>query len=736
MNWFEEQINRREQSDTEDLNGALDSITDAVSGTGAYQSVAGKDPFAFATECVLKHFKIRVNSDIFKSEDAGLEEQIGEVMRPYGILFRQVLLEEHWYRECAGAMIGTLRENGKPVALIPGNFMGYCFYDESRARWVRINRKTEMLFNEQAFCFYEPLPQKSLTIVDLYLYMRRLYSTSDYVLSLCVVAVSTLLNLLNPLFSKWLFGDVLDSGSINMLLSLASFMLSFSCCRFCFSAFESMIHYRIDMKQSAFIQAAVMNRIINLPVDFFKNYSSGELALRASNVQSLCSTMYSAIGVSGLSSIFSLVYIGQILSFAPSLAVVSIVVVLTVFAISLVTIKLQVQLNQRQMEVSAKTNGLTYSTIKGIEKIKLAGAEKRMFSRWAKQYSEEAKLNYNPPAFLKLSSTISLSVSLVGMMVIYAEAIKNGVSLEDYYAFNSAYGMISATFMAFSSIAVSIGGIKPVFKMALPIMEAVPEKHEDRADVHRLNGKIEISNLSFRYRQELPNVFEDFCLTVKPGEYLAVVGETGCGKSTLLRLLLGFEKQQKGSIFYDDRDTSKIDMGSVRRRIGVVMQDSGLFEGDIYSNIVISSPMATMEDAWKAAEIAAIADDIREMPMGMFTHVTEGQGGLSGGQKQRILIARAVVSKPTVLMFDEATSALDNITQSKVAESIDKMNCTRIVIAHRLSTIRKADRIIYLEQGTIAEQGTYDELIQKNGKFARLIERQLLNQSGFHRDSN
>ena len=193
-----------------------------------------------------------------------------------------------------------------------------------------------------------------------------------------------------------------------------------------------------------------------------------------------------------------------------------------------------------------------------------------------------------------------------------------------------------------------------------------------------------------------------------------------------MRLMLGFETPEKGAVYYDGRDMSKLDLPSLRRRIGVVMQDGNLFQGDIYSNIVISAPQLTLAEAWEAAEIAGIADDIRAMPMGMQTVIAEGQGGISGGQKQRLMIARAVAPKPKILMFDEATSALDNRTQKQVSDALDKLKCTRIVIAHRLSTIRNCDRILVLDKGHIMEDGTYEELIAKNGFFANLVARQRL----------
>ena len=213
-------------------------------------------------------------------------------------------------------------------------------------------------------------------------------------------------------------------------------------------------------------------------------------------------------------------------------------------------------------------------------------------------------------------------------------------------------------------------------------------------------------------------------MKIKKGEYVAVVGPSGCGKSTLIRLLLGFEKPERGGIFYDMKNIDQIDIKSLRRHIGCVMQDGGLFNDSIYANIALSAPTLTMEEAWEAAEAASIADDIRAMPMGMHTMISEGQGGISGGQKQRLMIARAVAPKPSVLIFDEATSALDNITQKRVTEALDSLNCTRIVIAHRLSTIKGCDRILYMDHGRILEEGTYDELIEKGGLFADMVSRQ------------
>ena len=242
----------------------------------------------------------------------------------------------------------------------------------------------------------------------------------------------------------------------------------------------------------------------------------------------------------------------------------------------------------------------------------------------------------------------------------------------------------------------------------------------------KLSGNIELNQVYFRYCDDMPYVLDGINLTVRSGEYLGIAGSSGCGKSTLLRILLGFEKPESGSVYYDLQDLSGLDMRSVRRRIGVVLQNGRLFSGDIFSNIAAGTPWLSVEEAWDAARACGLAEDIESFPMGMSTLISDGGGGLSGGQQQRLLIARALASKPDMIMFDEATSALDNITQAQIVKTLEGLDCTRIVIAHRLSTIKNCSRIIYLDKGRVVEEGTYDELMELNGRFAAMARRQIV----------
>jgi len=378
------------------------------------------------------------------------------------------------------------------------------------------------------------------------------------------------------------------------------------------------------------------------------------------------------------------------------------------------------------MELAAKEKGLTYALISGIEKIRLSGAENRVFSKWIDLYTKEADLKFNPPMLIRLNSVFTTAISLIGTIVMYDIAVRSHVSAADYFAFNSAYAYISSAFAAISEVAIAAATIKPTIDIIRPLMEAEPEKNEGREALAGITGNVELSHVTFRYEKEGRKILDDLSLRIPARQYVAIVGKTGCGKSTLLRLLLGFEKPEQGAVFYDRKDIQTLDLVSLRKQIGTVLQEGDLFSGSIYENITVTSPSLTLDDAWEAAEIAGIADDIRQMPMGMSTVLSEGSGGISGGQRQRIMIAQAVAPKPKILLLDEATSALDNITQKQVSEALDRMRCTRIVIAHRLSTIRHCDRIVVMDGGRIVEDGTYEQLIEQDGLFAELVARQRL----------
>ncbi|MBQ7699273.1 MAG: NHLP bacteriocin export ABC transporter permease/ATPase subunit [Clostridia bacterium] len=725
MGWFDEQIRKRKDADQAVFEESFEQMADAVMGRRMSKSLNDdRQITADAIGDILKYYHVAAQEVPDAITD--MNEVLEYLLRPAGFMRRSVELEKGWYRDAIGAMLGTRRDDGSVVALIPTGLNGYSFYDRKLGKTVRINRKNQDIIEKEAIAFYKPFPISKMTVGSLLKYIIQQISFSDIIPLILAMLAVTGIGMLIPRLNNYLFSYVITSGSASALIGTAVFMISASLSILLFTSVRALLTSRIGTKLNLSVEAATMMRILSLPPDFFKDYSAGELSNRAGYINGLCSQIASMFLTTGMASVFSIVYIFQIFKYAPALVAPALIVTFATLLITVIRIFIQMKITRQSMEHESKELGMSYQLISGIQKIKLSGAEQRAFAKWGKMYAKDAKLLYDPPLFLKISSVITLAVSLVGTIAMFFIAVKTNVSVAEYYAFNSAYGMVNSAFIALAGIATGLAQIKPALEMAKPIMEAEPEISLDKQVVTRLSGGIELNNITFRYTDDMPPVIDDLSLKIRPGQYVAIVGKTGCGKSTLMRIMLGFETPQKGAVYYDGHDIKKLDLKSLRRKIGAVMQSGKLFTGDIFSNITISAPWLTLDDAWEAAEIAGMADDIRAMPMGMNTLISEGQGGISGGQRQRLFIARAVAPKPRILMFDEATSALDNITQKQVSDALDRMKCTRIVIAHRLSTIRQCDRIIVLDHGKIVEDGTYDDLIAKEGFFAELVARQRL----------
>lgn len=721
MGWFEEQIKERIQNDDAMMSDALSRIACAI--TGQRISMLYDSDRMHAQEAINEilcyyHIKSRELPETVKTLDEVLEFQ----MRPSGFMRRPVNLAKGWYKDASGPMLASTKD-GKTVALIPGKFFGYSYADQDTGRKIKVNSANEDLF-EEAICFYRPMPVRKMNTMDFIRYISGVISAADMATLFAATIAIMLIGLAAPVITQFLYSRVLASGSSVLLWAAVLTLFLTGVSSALMSAFKTSVLENVKIRARLAAQAATMMRILSVPASFFKEYSSGDLANRAWSVENLSDILIEIAFSTGLSAVFSLVYIGQIFVFAPELCWPAFAIVLITFILISLASFLGMKSNNEYLPLAAKESGIVYALFGGISKIKNAGAEKRAFAKWASAYSTAAKFRYNDYLLVRLKNTCQLAITLFGTLILYKIALSGSISTANYMAFTAAYSMVSGAFLVLAGGMEQIAAAGSVIKMASPILQAVPEMAENKPVIDHLSGSIELNNISFRYSENMPNVLDNISLKIHPGEYVAIVGKTGCGKSTLLRILLGFEKPQKGAVYYDGRDLNSVDIKSLRRKIGVVTQNGKLFMGDIYSNIVISKPDLSMDAAWEAARLAGMEDDIRKMPMKMQTLIMEGSGGISGGQRQRILIARAIAPKPKILMFDEATSALDNITQKIVSESLNSLKCTRLVIAHRLSTIVGCDRIILLDGGHVAEEGTYEELMAEKGQFYKLVERQ------------
>ena len=728
MGWFDEQIEYRKKHERELLGDSFENIARAVTGRRTRSMLKADADVSDAISALLKHMGVKERE--VPAQIKGLEDRLDYLLSATGILYREILLTKGWHRDAMGPMITSLREEGTVITVLPSEHGGYVYMDPKTGRQVQVTAQEEKKISQEALCFYRPLPPRALKVRDLVQYMISCLTVRDLTGFAVSALLIALVGMLTPKLNHLLMGTVVDYGSRQLLFAAISFLFFATIGGILLSIIRNLLLSRIRYKLNVSVSAATMMRMLSLPASFFKAYSPGELNQYISYMDSLCATIVDSVFSTAVTGVFSLVYLGQIFAFAPSLVWPSLLVTLLTLGVSLLTAAVQMRLDAEIMVCNAKERGLVYAFITGIQKIRLSGSENRAFVKWSQLYSKGAELTFNPPAIIRLSAVITSAVSLIGTGVMYYVAVRNRVTVADYYAFNAAYAYISSAFAALASVAVSAASIKPVIGLIKPLLEAQPEAMDAKEAVTRLSGSIELAHVTFGYDPDSKPLFDDLSLKIAARQYVAIVGRSGCGKSTLVRLLLGFEQPQRGAVNYDGKDIQKLDTHSLRRHIGTVLQDGKLFSGSIFENIVISAPNLKLQDAWDAAEIAGIADDIRDMPMGMNTILQEGGGTISGGQRQRLMIARAIAPKPKILIFDEATSALDNITQKKVSEALDGMRCTRIVIAHRLSTIRHCDRILVIDGGKIAEDGTYEELIARKGIFAELVERQRLGGDG------
>ena len=709
MSWFGEQLEERKTKDNELFEGAFQDLSSVVMPSAGRQKMEDSiEESQSAIEAILKYLHVKIAE--VPEEIKDLNDQIEYMLRPTGVMRRRVELTDTWYRDSINPILAA-KKDGTVVALLPSRTSGYSYFDKQRGRRIRVTKKVAEDFETDAYCFYRAFPLKSLHIKDLVVFMAKSLSFWDYAYVAKLTLAVSLIGLITPYATQMIFSSVIPAGVSFYVLPMAILVVTSLVASNLFGICNTVLDTKIEKKLSVAVKSASMARLLLLPAGFFKSYSSGELSKRLESMDTLTKMLQDTIMNTGLTAVFSIVYVVQITRYSKALAVAAVAILLLNLVYTMISSILQLGYSRKRLAASAKLSGMVFALFSGIQKIKLSGSEKRMFGRWAKTYKTSADLEYNPPIIIRLAPVFTVIFTFGNLLVLYYIAAVTGVSAADYMAFTTSYGLVSTAIMGLSSITNVISDIKPAMEMVEPIMKTMPEVEENKKAVTRLNGSIELSNISFQYSPDGPKIIDNLSLKIRPNQYVAIVGKTGCGKSTLMRILLGFEKPQTGSVYFDGKDLDSLDVKSVRRNIGVVMQNSSLFAGDIYSNIVVSAPWLGLEDAWEAARMAGIAEDIQRMPMNMHTVISEGSGGISGGQKQR---------------FDEATSALDNITQKQVSESLSGLRSTRIVIAHRLSTIKQCDRIIYLEDGKIAEDGTFDQLVALNGKFAELVRRQMI----------
>ncbi len=655
---------------------------------------------------------------------------INEIARSSNIKVRQVVLKDDWRQMDTGPLLAFLEENGAPVALLPDSPSSYKIINPSEKTVEKLTAKKAELIKCTAYTFYKPFPARPLGVFDLMSISCFAIWKRDLFFLVLMGFLVGVLNLATPYATAMIFDVIIPGAEKNQMAQLAMGLIICSVSVFLFQMTKAVSMLRLEGKMDYVVQAAVWDRLLGLPATFFRNYNSGDLAMRAMGINQIRMLLSGTVLSTVMAGFFSILYLLLLFYYNFKMAFFAVGLIIIAMFFTLLCGYFKTSYIKTGVELDGKISGMCFQIINGLSKFKIAGAERRAFYLWADKFSKKKKNSIDSSFFEIVLQTFNslyqviCSIVIFYLMIYYSSKDTAAMSTGTFMSFYSAYSSLLGAVIGLSSTFLVILQVLPIYERTKPILETVPEFDETKASAGVLKGKIELSNISFRYKKETPLVLDRLSITVEPGEFAALVGPSGSGKSSIMRMLLGFETPESGSVFYDSHDLSKIDVKSVRRQAGVVLQNGRLLAGDIFTNIVGSYNLG-VDDAWEAARMAGFDQDIENMPMGMYTVVSEGGSTLSGGQRQRLLIARALVNKPGIIFFDEATSALDNTTQAIVSESLEKLKATRIIIAHRLSTVIKADKIFVINKGRVVETGNFKELMAKNGFFAELAKRQM-----------
>ena len=647
---------------------------------------------------------------------------------------RLIELEENWHKQDSGVIIGYFGEKkilSVFVPLAPGK---YKIVTKDNPDGVELTDELAAKIDKSAFECYAGFPVRELKILDLMKFIFRQCWFADYKTVIVISLVAGIIPLAMPLVTETIFADIIPILDRQGLATVTQVIMVTSFTTASLGIVRTIAVMRITTRMNMATEAALWGRLLTLPTKFFRQFTSGELASRMGGIN-VIKSLVSADFIGGLFGfVFSFWSIFLMCYYSLKLTAAAVVVWFVYAIITAFIYRRVIGFQRNLIAANNKEAGIVQQIFKGLSKFKEHGAENQAFWLWSSVFGETWKWNLKLRWQSNYNAIIGSVQPFILTMALYYIAVYGmnevgpngqqvqGITYAQFIAFQGAFSSFNATLNGIIPLIGQYFAIQPHIENLRPILKEIPESVGEKADAGILSGAIEVSNLTFGY-VEGRDILHDVNFKISAGENVAIVGRSGCGKSTLVRLLLGFETPRKGSIYFDGQDLADLNLPSVRTQMGVVLQNGQLMQGDIFTNIIGTNAL-TQEDAWRAAEAAGIAEDIAFMPMGMQTVISEGSSNISGGQRQRILIARALVTNPSILIFDEATSALDNRTQAIVTKSLDNLNATRIIVAHRLSTIRNCDRILVMDAGRIVENGGFDELVARGGIFANLVKRQ------------
>ena len=714
-----ERLATRREMDRQMMARAVDALAGI---SGRPREAGGGDALHAALRAVAVSLGCTVKPAPYLERSA---DRLRALAQASGLRTRVVLLSGEWWRTENGPLV-AFREDGGPVALLPERtgFFGagrYEIFDPTAGTRKAANSATTTGLNAFARMIYLPLPEGLSTrgMLRLALASRR----ADLRTIVITAAGAAILAMVAPQGAAILVGQAIPGADANMIWQVAGGMAAAAFGSALFLLAQAVATLRAQSAAWQILQPGIWDHLLKLSPAYFRRFTVGQLRLRADAV----TRIHQAFTADALRSIFagvsSLLTLAIIFWYSAALWWIALGAGCVIAVLCGLGCRALYRLQDQYQDVDEALSGLVLQAVNAVSKLRVAGAANRAFAHWAIHYSRKRKLALEIRAVRDRVSLVDLAMPATATTAAFLYLLGHPIGAGPFLACMAA---LNAFLVAVTSAADTVAGLVPtaiLWRRAQTILAASPEVQESNVHPGRLAGAIAMESVTFRYREDGPLILDNVSVRAAPGECIALTGPSGGGKSTILNLLLRFESPQSGGIYLDGREIASLDVAAVRRQIGVVTQDGRLMTGSIFDNISASG-VNNMDEAWEAARGAGLAEDIEQMPMGMHTVVSEGGGNLSGGQRQRLLIARALILKPSILIFDEATSALDNQTQAIVTAELKRLRATRILVAHRLSTIRNADRIYVIEKGKVVQEGRYEALVAEPGLFAKLVSRQ------------
>ncbi|MEU2234748.1 NHLP bacteriocin export ABC transporter permease/ATPase subunit [Streptomyces vietnamensis] len=696
------------------------------SGGSSPADRAGDDATHAVCRAVADEARIALAEPAAVDAETGLLDPVERIALASRIRTRSVRLGDGWWREDSGPLVGRRAADGTPVALLWRRGR-YVAFDPATGERERVGRTSAAAFAPRAVMFYRPLPDRPLGLLRLLRFSVRgtRAELRDLLLGgLVAVALGSLV----PVATGKVLGAYVPAAETGLIVQAGLAIIATSIVSAAFMLLQNTAILRMEGRIEATLQPAVWDRLLRLPTTFFTGRSTGELASAAMGISAI-RRILSGIGpVVVQAGTVGTVNLVLLLVYSVPLALVALALLLATAAVFLCLGLWQLRYQRQLIRLGNKLDNQAFQTLRGLPKLRVAAAESFAYAAWAGQFARTRELHRRVGRIknvLAVLGAVCLPLCTLVMFALLAGPARGTLSASEFLTFSTAVTMMLSSVTQLTGALLSAAAVQPMFEQIRPVFRETPEVRASSAPPGELTGAIEAENLSYRYTEDGPLVLDGVGLRVRPGEFVAIVGASGCGKSTLLRLLIGFDRPVSGTVRYDGQDLAALDQAAVRRQCGVVLQNAQPFSGSVL-DCIRGAGTYPLEDVWAAAAMAGLAEDIKAMPMGMHTMLSDGGGTISGGQRQRLMIAQALIRRPRVLFFDEATSALDNEAQRTVIESTRALNATRVVIAHRLSTIMDADRVIALADGRVVQEGTPAELLaDTTGLFHELVRRQL-----------